>query len=136
MTDMAKRYNAVWLIDGAQSVAHIPVNLQQLHSDFSSSPVTKSSGQRGLGPFTSKKTCTTSCRLGKRRQHDSQCHLRETSYSIPAKYEAGTPNIADAVGLGAALDYVNRLGLNNIAAYEHELLQYATERLCSIAACG
>ena len=50
----------------------------------------------------------------------------------PAKFEAGTPNIADAVGLGAALDYVNRLGLPNIAKYEQELLQYATEQLSRI----
>ncbi len=59
--------------------------------------------------------------------------FEETTYSpAPAKFEAGTPNIADAVGLGAALDYVQRLGLSNIAAYEHSLLAYATERLMKI----
>jgi cysteine desulfurase/selenocysteine lyase len=59
--------------------------------------------------------------------------FEETTYAEPpAKFEAGTPNIADAVGLGAALDYVNRLGLPNIAKYEHELLQYATEQLSRI----
>ena len=59
--------------------------------------------------------------------------FEETTYAEPpAKFEAGTPNVADAVGLGAALDYVNRLGLPNIAKYEHELLQYATERLSRI----
>ena len=59
--------------------------------------------------------------------------FEETTYaSPPAKFEAGTPNIADAVGLGAALDYVSRLGLANIAKYEHELLAYATDGLSQI----
>jgi cysteine desulfurase/selenocysteine lyase len=59
--------------------------------------------------------------------------FEETSFSeAPAKFEAGTPNIADAVGLGAALDYVSELGLPNIAAYEHGLLMYATEHLSRI----
>jgi len=59
--------------------------------------------------------------------------FEETTYAEPpARFEAGTPNIADAVGLGAALDYVHRLGLPNIAKYEHELLEYATEHLSRI----
>ncbi len=59
--------------------------------------------------------------------------FEETTYAEPpAKFEAGTPNIADAVGLGAALDYINRLGLPNIARHEQELLRYATERLARI----
>ncbi len=59
--------------------------------------------------------------------------FEETTYTEPpAKFEAGTPSIADAVGLGAALDYVNRLGLANIGKYEHELLQYGTEKLSQI----
>ena len=64
--------------------------------------------------------------------------FEETTFADPpAKFEAGTPNIADAVGLGAALDYVNRLGLPNIATYEHELLEYATEELSQASmACG
>ena len=59
--------------------------------------------------------------------------FEETTYAgPPAKFEAGTPNIADAVGLGAALDYVQRLGLQNISKYEHELLSYATDALSPI----
>jgi cysteine desulfurase / selenocysteine lyase len=59
--------------------------------------------------------------------------FEETTYSdAPAKFEAGTPTVADAVGLGAALDYVQRFGLTNIAAYEHELLGYATEEMSRI----
>lgn len=59
--------------------------------------------------------------------------FEETSYAeVPARFEAGTPNIADAVGMGAALDYVSRIGLPNIAAYEHKLLEHATEGLSQI----
>ena len=59
--------------------------------------------------------------------------FEETTYNPPpATFEAGTPNIADAVGLGAALDYVNRLGLANIGKYEHELLEYGTDKLSKI----
>jgi cysteine desulfurase/selenocysteine lyase len=59
--------------------------------------------------------------------------FEETSFAdAPARFEAGTPNIADAVGLGAALDYVSKLGLPNIGKYEHDLLQYATEGLSKI----
>ena len=60
-------------------------------------------------------------------------HFDKITYNdVPFKFEAGTPNIAGAIGLGAAVDYVNDLGLDNIAAYEHELLGYATEALSSI----
>jgi cysteine desulfurase/selenocysteine lyase len=55
---------------------------------------------------------------------------------IPNKFEAGTGNIADAVGLGAAIDYVNRIGIDNIARYEHELLVYGTRQLKQIRACA
>ena len=59
--------------------------------------------------------------------------FEETTYADPpAKFEAGTPSVADTIGLGAALDYVNRLGLPNIARYAHELLEYATARLSAI----
>lgn len=59
--------------------------------------------------------------------------FEETSFSdYPARFEAGTPNIADAVGLGAALEYLNSFGLSNIARYEHELLEYGTEQLSRI----
>lgn len=134
MTQMAKRYNARVLIDGAQSVAHIPVNMQQLGADFFVFSGHKIFGPTGIGAVYVKEEL-----------HDilppwqgggnmiKNVTFEETTFSdAPAKFEAGTPNIADAVGLGAALDYVSRLGLPNIAAYEHELLEYATAGLTSI----
>jgi cysteine desulfurase/selenocysteine lyase len=63
----------------------------------------------------------------------SSVTFEKTLYNkLPYKFEAGTPNIADVIGLGAALDYVGQLGLDNIAAYEHELLDYATERIAPL----
>ncbi|QDU31304.1 Cysteine desulfurase [Anatilimnocola aggregata] len=134
MTQIAKRYGARVLIDGAQSVAHIPVNVQELGADFFVFSGHKIFGPTGIGAVYIKEEL-----------HDfvppwqgggnmiRNVTFEETSYSeAPAKFEAGTPNIADAVGLGAALDYVNRLGLPNIAAYEHHLLEYGTEQLLRI----
>jgi cysteine desulfurase / selenocysteine lyase len=134
MTQMAKRYGARVLIDGAQSVAHIPVSVQQLGCDFFVFSGHKIFGPTGIGAAYIKEEL-----------HDilppwqgggnmiRNVTFEETTYAdAPARFEAGTPNIADAVGLGAALDYVNRLGLPNIAAYEHSLLEYATEGLLQV----
>ncbi len=129
MTQMAKRYGARVLIDGAQSVAHIPVNVQELGADFFVFSGHKIFGPTGIGAVFIREEL-----------HDvlppwqgggnmiRNVTFEETLYAeAPARFEAGTPNIADAVGLGAALDYISRLGLPNVAAYEHSLLEYATE---------
>ena len=134
MTQMAKRYGARVVIDGAQSVAHIPVNVQQMGADFFVFSGHKIFAPTGIGSVFIKEEL-----------HDilppwqgggnmiRNVTFEETSYSEPpAKFEAGTPSIGDAVGLGAALDYVNRLGLPNIASYEHKLLEYGTEQLCKV----
>lgn len=134
MTQMAKRYGARVIIDGAQSVAHIPVNMQSMGADFFVFSGHKIFAPTGIGAVFIKEEL-----------HDvlppwqgggnmiKNVTFEETSYSeAPARFEAGTPSIADAVGLGAALDYVNRIGLPNIAAYEHKLLEYATEGLTKI----
>jgi len=131
ITQIAKRYGARVLIDGAQSVAHIPVNVQQLGCDFYVFSGHKIFGPMGIGAVYIKEEL-----------HDilppwqgggnmiRNVTFEGTTFSeAPAKFEAGTPNVADAVGLGYALDYVSSLGLSNIAAYEHELLVYATERM-------
>lgn len=134
MTQMAKRYGARVILDGAQSVAHIPVNMQELGCDFFVFSGHKIFGPTGIGVV-----------FIKQELHDvlppwqgggnmiQNVTFEETTFSRPpARFEAGTPNIADAIGLGAALDYVNRLGLSNIAAYEHKLTQYATDGLMKV----
>jgi cysteine desulfurase/selenocysteine lyase len=134
MIQMARRYNARVLIDGAQSIAHLPVNVQQLDCDFYVFSGHKIFGPTGIGALYAKSELLEIMppwQGGGSMIKDVT--FEETTYSAPpAKFEAGTPNIADAVGLGAALDYVNRLGVGNIATYEHELLQYGTEKLSAI----
>jgi cysteine desulfurase/selenocysteine lyase len=134
MTQMAKRYNARVLIDGAQSIAHLPVNVQQLGCDYYVFSGHKIFAPTGIGAVFAKEELLEI--MPPWQGGGSMIRnvtFEETTYSEPpAKFEAGTPNIGDAVGLGAALDYVNRLGLANIARHEHELLEYATGQLSAI----
>ncbi len=134
MTQMARRFGARVLIDGAQSIAHIPVNVQQLDCDFFVFSGHKIFGPTGIGAVFGKKEVLESMppwQGGGNMIRDVT--FEETTYhGPPARFEAGTPNVADAVGLGVALDYVSRLGLPQIAKYEHELLHYATEQLSRI----
>jgi cysteine desulfurase/selenocysteine lyase len=134
MTQMAKRYNARVLIDGAQSVPHVPVNVQQLGADFFVFSGHKIFGPTGIGVVYAKEELLDI--MPPWQGGGSMIRnvtFEETTYAEPpAKFEAGTPSVADTVGLAAALDYVNRLGLPSIAKYEQELLQYATEQLARI----
>jgi cysteine desulfurase / selenocysteine lyase len=134
MTQMAKRFNARVLIDGAQSVAHVPVNVQQLDCDFFVFSGHKIFGPTGIGAVYAKEELLEIMPpyQGGGNMIRNVTFEETTFNDPPAKFEAGTPNIADAVGLGAALDYVNRFGLANIAKYEHELLEYATDQLSRI----
>jgi cysteine desulfurase/selenocysteine lyase len=134
MTQMAKRYNARVLIDGAQSVSHIPVNVQQLGADFFVFSGHKVFGPTGIGVVYAKEELLEIMPPWQGGGNMIRnVTFEETTYAdVPAKFEAGTPNVADAVGLGAALDYVNQLGRPAIAKYEQGLLQYATERLLRI----
>jgi cysteine desulfurase / selenocysteine lyase len=134
MTQMAKRYNARVLVDGAQTVAHLPVNVQQLDSDFFVFSGHKIFGPTGIGVVYAKQELLEIMppyQGGGSMIRDVT--FEESTYAEPpAKFEAGTPSIGDAVGLGAALDYVSRLGLSNISKYEQELLQYGTDQLSRI----
>lgn len=134
MTAMAQRYGARVLIDGAQSVSHIPVNVQELNSDFYVFSGHKIFGPTGIGAVHIKEELLDVLPPWQGGGNMIRnVTFEETTYSdAPAKFEAGTPNIADAIGLGVALDYVNQFGLSNIAKYEHELLQYATDNLLQI----
>jgi cysteine desulfurase/selenocysteine lyase len=134
MTQMAKRYNARVLIDGAQSVAHMPVNVQQLGCDFFVFSGHKIFGPTGIGAVFAKEELLEIMPpwQGGGNMIRNVTFEETTFADPPAKFEAGTPNVADAVGLGAALDYVNQLGRPAIAKYEQGLLQYATEHLSRI----
>lgn len=132
--DSAKRWGARVLIDGAQSVAHTPINVQELGADFFVFSGHKIYAPNGIGVVYGKKELLDILppwQSGGNMIKDVT--FEETVFNDPpAKFEAGTPNIADAVGLGAALDYVSRIGIHNISKYEHELTEYAREQLGQI----
>ena len=134
MIQLAKRFDAKVLIDGAQSVAHIPVNVQDLDADFFVFSGHKIFAPTGIGVVYGKRELLELMppwQGGGNMIKDVR--FEETIYNeAPAKFEAGTPSIGDAIGLGAALDYVRKIGLDNISRYEHELTEYGTERLKGI----
>ena len=134
MIQLAKRFDAKVLIDGAQSVAHIPVNVQDLDADFFVFSGHKIFAPTGIGVVYGKRELLELMppwQGGGNMIKDVR--FEETIYNeAPAKFEAGTPSIGDAIGLGAALDYVRKIGLENIGRYEHELTEYGTERLSAI----
>ncbi|OPY70433.1 MAG: Cysteine desulfurase [Syntrophorhabdaceae bacterium PtaU1.Bin034] len=134
MIRTAKRYGAKVLIDGAQSVAHLPVNVQSLDADFFVFSGHKIFGPTGIGVLYGKKELLEAMPPWQGGGNMIRnVTFEETTYNgLPAKFEAGTPNIADAVGLGAALDYVFLIGLENIGRYEKTLLDYATNQLKQI----
>ena len=134
MTKMAKRFGARVLIDGAQSVAHLPIRIQEMGCDFFVFSGHKIFGPTGIGvAYISEELHEVLPPWQGGGNMIRNVTFEQTEYAdAPAKFEAGTPNIADAVGLGAALDYVTRLGLPNIAAYEHGLLEYATEKILRV----
>ena len=134
MVEIAHRYGAKVLVDGAQSVSHQRVDVQALDCDFYCFSGHKIFGPTGIGVLYGKSEVLESMPPWQGGGNMIDCvTFEKTSYRPPPdRFEAGTGNIADAVGLGAALDYVSSLGLENIARHEHELLVYATERLKEI----
>jgi cysteine desulfurase / selenocysteine lyase len=134
MTAMAKARGARVLVDGAQSVSHFPVDVRRIGCDFYVFSGHKIFGPTGIGAVFMTKEAQASLPpwQGGGNMIKDVTFAHTTYAEPPAKFEAGTPNIADAIGLGAALDYVTRLGREQIAAYEHHLLDYATERLSGI----
>lgn len=122
---------AVTLVDAAQSVPHIPVDVQALDVDFLAFSAHKMLGPTGIGALYGKTALLESMPpfLGGGDMIKA-VHLRTfTSNTIPHKFEAGTPSIAEAIGFGAAVEYLTGVGMDAIAAYEHEIIAYALERL-------
>ncbi|WP_264651388.1 cysteine desulfurase [Candidatus Symbiopectobacterium sp. NZEC151] len=131
---IAHRFGVRIAIDGAQSVSHIPVNVTALDADFFVFSGHKIFGPTGIGVVYGKQDVWDEAQPyqgGGNMIADVTFEL--TRYQpVPNKFEAGTGNIADAVGLGAAIDYVTALGIENIAQYEHALLEYGIEKLSRI----
>ena len=135
ITALAHAAGAKVLIDGAQGVSHIPVNVQALDADFYVFSGHKIFAPTGIGAVYGKADILDSMKpwQGGGNMIEDVTFERTVYRKPPLRFEAGTGNIADAVGLATALDYVTRLGLPNIAYYEHELVAYATEGLRRIA---
>jgi cysteine desulfurase/selenocysteine lyase len=134
MTAIAKSYGARVLIDGAQSVSHMPINVQAIGCDFFVFSGHKIFAPTGIGALyvTEELHDVLPPWQGGGNMIKNVTFEKTTYADAPAKFEAGTPNIADAVGLRAALEYVQRVGLHNIAAHEHALTHDATQKLASI----
>ena len=134
ITALAHAAGARVLIDGAQAVSHLRVNVQALDADFYVFSGHKVFGPTGIGVVYSKKALLDQLPPWQGGGNMiADVTFEHTRYQpAPARFEAGTGNIADAVGLGAAIDYVERIGLENIALYEHALLEYATHGLKNI----
>ncbi|WP_372794593.1 aminotransferase class V-fold PLP-dependent enzyme [Pontiella sp.] len=122
------------LVDGAQAVPHMPVDVQALDADFYAFSGHKIYGPTGVGVLYGKEKLLKAMPpyQGGGDMILSVSFEGTTYNQLPYKFEAGTPNIAGVVGLGAALDYVNKIGLGAIAAHEHGLLMYATSKLQEI----
>jgi len=134
MTELAHAAGAIVVIDGAQGVPHLPIDVQELGCDFYTFSGHKVYGPTGIGALYGREALLEAMPpwMGGGDMILSVSFEKTTYNALPYKFEAGTPNIADAIGLATALDYVGAVGLENIAAHEHDLLLYATERLQEI----
>ncbi|TXD50017.1 aminotransferase class V-fold PLP-dependent enzyme [Polaribacter sp. IC073] len=130
----AHQFNAAVLIDGAQATPHIKPDVQALDADFYVASAHKLCGPTGVGLLYGKEEW-----LQKLPPYQgggemiATVSFEKTTYAgLPHKFEAGTPNICGGIAFGAAIDYMNEVGFDNIASYEHELLEYGTQELLKI----
>ncbi len=129
--DMAHSSGARVLLDGAQSISHMRVDMQQLNPDWFVFSGHKVFGPTGIGVVYGKEDLLNATQpwQGGGNMIKDVTFEHTTFHNAPGRFEAGTGNIADAVGLGAALDYVTKVGIDLIDQYEHYLLEYATRLL-------
>jgi cysteine desulfurase/selenocysteine lyase len=134
MAEAAHQAGAVVLVDGAQSVPHMPVNVGSLGVDFLAFSAHKMCGPTGIGvlygreslleimpPFLGGGEMIKRVSLGQFKAND-----------LPYKFEAGTPAIAEGIGLGAAVDFLNEIGMGTVQAHEKQIIDYALERLAEV----
>jgi cysteine desulfurase/selenocysteine lyase len=133
--ELAHKKNIPVLVDGAQAVPHMKVDVQALDADFYTLSSHKMFGPMGIGVLYGKAQLLAAMPpyQGGGDMISSVTFEKTTYNKLPFKFEAGTPDVAGAIGLGAAIEYLNELGVENIAQYEHELLHYAIEKLSAIS---
>jgi cysteine desulfurase/selenocysteine lyase len=128
---IAHLHNLPVLIDGAQSVPHIPIDVQDLDCDFFAFSGHKIYGPTGIGVLYGKRKWLDAMPpfLGGGEMIDRVTFEKTTYNELPHKFEAGTPHYVGAIGMGTAIQYIQNIGLEAIANYEHQLLTYATEKM-------
>jgi cysteine desulfurase/selenocysteine lyase len=134
ITELAHEHGALVLIDGAQSVPHMAVDVSELDCDFLAFSGHKMLGPTGVGVLYARPELLEAMSpfLGGGSMI-SRVQLEESTWAdVPQKFEAGTPNVADVIGLGAAIDYLEALGMDNVRAHEQEITGYAMGRLSSV----
>ena len=132
--EKAQAVGAKVMIDGAQAAAHIPINMQSLGADFYCFSAHKLYGPTGVGVLYGKEDALNELPPYQGGgEMIKEVSFKKTTYAcLPHKFEAGTPNIAGVVAFKSAIDFINGLGLSNIAKHEEKLLQYATEEVLKI----
>ncbi len=134
MTALAHAHSAIMVVDGAQAAPHLKVDVQDIGCDFYAISGHKMYGPTGVGVLAARTELLEAMPpyQGGGDMIRSVSFEKTTYNDIPYKFEAGTPNISGGIGLGAAIDYLNTIGLDGIAAHEEDLLQYATKSLTAI----
>ncbi len=134
MIAVAHAHGVPVLVDGAQAVPHMPVDVRELDCDFYAFSSHKMYGPTGVGVLYGKEKLLAAMPpwQGGGEMIRTVSFAKTTYNELPWKFEAGTPNIADVVALGTAIDYLGQVGLPAIQAYEHELLAYAAERIGAV----
>jgi cysteine desulfurase/selenocysteine lyase len=132
--DLSHKNNTKVLIDGAQGAAHFKINLSELDVDYYVASAHKLCGPTGVGFLYGKSELLEDLPPYQGGgEMISSVTFKKTEYAdLPHKFEAGTPNISGVIGFGAAIDYMNDIGFDNIESYEQELLKYATDKLNKI----
>jgi len=128
---MAKRYDIPVLVDGAQALPHTQVDVQQLGCAFYCCSAHKMYGPTGIGALWANEETLDAMPpwQGGGEMIEKVTFEKTTWNRLPSKFEAGTPNIAGGVGWAAAIDYLDKVGVDAVAAHEHEILEYATQRI-------
>ncbi len=134
MVNIAHEHNVPVLVDGAQALPHLPVDVQDLDCDFYVVSAHKAYGPTGIGALYGKEKLLENMPpyQGGGSMIETVSLTKATYAKSPYKFEAGTPNIAGAMGFAAALEYLQNIGMQNIAVHEQALLKVATEKLTAI----
>ena len=132
--DAAHAFGAYVLVDGAQAIQHIPVDMQALDCDFFAFSGHKVYGPTGVGVLYGKRGLLEQMPPWQRGgEMIKEVRFEKTTYNdLPFKFEAGTPDFIGVIGLGEALEYVKGIGLQDIASYEHDLMNYAMEQIRTV----